>query len=292
MARRPTNVGRRGTAQEMVPDLTVPRSQLDEELADRIAKGNELLEIPVRAGPELEQARGKYYTWHDYNEMLIKRSFTTSAPALTYAEQLRFVFGGGLSLEEEYNDFHEDVTARLRRLESLREQLPLFAEAPNVAGPAPARAVAGPTGTQVFIVHGHSEAVKQSVVRTVQRLTGVEPVILHEQPDRGRTIIEKFEGEAADIGFAIILLTGDDEGRSRLGDPAPELQLRARQNVVFEMGYFIGRLGRPYVAILYEDDVELPSDISGLLYTPLANWELKLAQEMRAAGLNVDLNHL
>ena len=160
---------------------------------------------------------------------------------------------------------------------------------------SPARS-SGPSpqivGNDVFIVHGHHEALKQQVARTVDRLTGAAPIILHEQPDGGRTIIEKFETYAGDVGFAVVLLTADDRGGSASTD---ELRARARQNVVFELGYFIGRLGRSRVTVLYEGGVELPSDMSGVLYTPADDagaWHLKLAREMKAAGIPVDLNKL
>ena len=90
--------------------------------------------------------------------------------------------------------------------------------------------------------------------------------------------------------FAVVLLTADDEGVARM---SRERYLRARQNVVFELGMFIGRLGRSKVAVLYEHGVELPSDVNGILYTPLDSagaWKLSLARELLAAGIAVDLN--
>jgi predicted nucleotide-binding protein len=188
-------------------------------------------------------------------------------------------------------EFHDDVLKKLRRLTSLKDQLQLYGNDPATTD---SRAtVAHTLGTGVFIVHAHHEALKQQVARAVERLTGTEPVILHEQPDSGRTIIEKFESYAGEVGFAVVLLTGDDRGGSASG--SSELQARARQNVVFELGYFIGQLGRARVTVLYEPGVELPSDMSGVLYTEAdeaAAWKLKLAQEMKAASIPVDLNKL
>lgn len=141
----------------------------------------------------------------------------------------------------------------------------------------------------VFLVHGHDDKVKETVARFLERL-GLQVTILHEQPDRGKTIIEKFEHHA-DVGYAVVLLTGDDVGASR--GSASELNLRARQNVVFELGYFLGRLGRGRVCALKEDKVEVPSDLSGVLYVPLDSsgaWRLRLAAEVKASGIEVDLN--
>jgi hypothetical protein len=90
---------------------------------------------------------------------------------------------------------------------------------------------------KVFIVHGHAGA-EDKVARFVERL-GFEAIILNEQADGGKTIVEKLESNS-DVGFAVVLLTPDDEGAER-GKP---LQGRARQNVILEWGYFAGRLGR------------------------------------------------
>jgi hypothetical protein len=144
-----------------------------------------------------------------------------------------------------------------------------------------------PMSNKVFIVHGHDDGARQSVARFLERL-GFEPVILQEQANRGRTIIEKFE-EHGDVGFAVVLLTPDDEGRAKGG----ELQPRARQNVVLELGYFIGRLGRHKVCALKSGDLELPSDYQGVLWETMdagGGWRLSLARELKAAGHEVDLN--
>ncbi len=143
-------------------------------------------------------------------------------------------------------------------------------------------------GRIVFIVHGHDEAVRESTARLVSRL-GLEPTILHEQPNRGQTVIEKFEKSSAGAHFAIILLTPDDFGGKDGESPRP----RARQNVILELGFFFGALGRSRVCVLYTEGVELPSDYNGIVYVPLDRngaWKLTVAKEMKAAGLPIDLN--
>ena len=145
---------------------------------------------------------------------------------------------------------------------------------------------------RVFIVHGHDDALKNAVARVVDRL-GLEAIILHEQPNRGRTIIEKFLAYS-DVGFAIVLLTPDNIG-GRVNTPPDALRSRARQNVIFELGFFLGRLGRDRVAALYAPSVEMPTDYSGVLFVPYDDhgvWALHLAKEMKAAGLPADLNKL
>ena len=141
---------------------------------------------------------------------------------------------------------------------------------------------------KVFVVHGHDEVLKLDVARFIEKL-GLKVVILAEQANQGRTIIEKFEAHAEDAGFAIVLLTPDDVGASA-GNPSA-LKSRARQNVILELGYFIGKLTRCRVCALHKGDVELPSDILGIVYVPIAgNWKLQLAGEMKTAWPELDLN--
>ncbi|MEM7741536.1 MAG: nucleotide-binding protein, partial [Pseudomonadota bacterium] len=141
---------------------------------------------------------------------------------------------------------------------------------------------ASSSSNKVFIVHGHDHITRDLVASHLLSL-GLEPVILQDQASRGRTIVEKFE-MYADVAFAVILLTADDFGGANADGEALK---RARQNVVLELGYFFGRLGRENVALLHEDAVELPSDVSGMVYIPLANdaWKDALGVELTAAGL-------
>lgn len=145
---------------------------------------------------------------------------------------------------------------------------------------------------RVFVVHGHDEGLKQTVARVLERLD-LEPIILHEWPDKGRTIIEKLE-DYSDVGYAVVLMTGDDRGGPK--DAGPEsYQLRARQNVLLELGLFLGKLGRERVCILYKPEVEMPSDYQGVLYVELDQagaWRFRLAEEINAVGIQVDLNRL
>ena len=144
-------------------------------------------------------------------------------------------------------------------------------------------------GRKVFVVHGRDRTMKAEVARFLEKLE-LEPIILHEQPNKGRTIIEKFE-DYSDVAYAVVLLTADDMGK--LASNKTDLQPRARQNVIFELGFFIGTLGRGKVCALYEEGVELPSDFKGVLYIPLdkqGGWRLKLARELKATGLELDLN--
>ena len=144
-----------------------------------------------------------------------------------------------------------------------------------------------PRSDKVFVIHGHDEGAREAVARFLENLK-LEPIILHEQSNRGRTIIEKFE-QHAEVGFAVALLTPDDVGALK-GDES-NLNPRARQNVIFEFGYLLGRLGRQGVRALTKGLVDIPSDYAGVLYIPLDDgWKMGLIRELKHAGFEVDAN--
>lgn len=140
---------------------------------------------------------------------------------------------------------------------------------------------------EVFIVHGRDDAAKTAVARLIER-AGLEAVILHEQPNGGRTIIQKFEDHGSAAGFAIVVLTPDDVG----GLDKDSLQPRARQNVIGEMFWFAGRLGRERVCALKKGLLELPTDFAGVGYTDMDDsgaWKSEVLRELQHAGYK-DLN--
>ncbi|ELB2788424.1 nucleotide-binding protein [Vibrio alginolyticus] len=144
-----------------------------------------------------------------------------------------------------------------------------------------------PFSRKIFIVHGHDDGARETVARFLERI-GLEAVILHEQANQGRTIIEKVVANS-DVGFAIVLLTPDDEGCVKGGTPEP----RARQNVLLELGYFIGRLGRDKVCALKRGALEIPSDFAGVVWQTMdsnGGWKQALARELEAAGHSIDWN--
>jgi predicted nucleotide-binding protein len=177
------------------------------------------------------------------------------------------------------------VRALDSRLANIERRLPLAPDAPQV--PQYSR--------KIFIVHGHDEGLKNELARFLSTLE-FEPVILHEQPDRGQTIFSKLDREMRDVGFAFILLTPDDVGAVAAQRDA--LQPRARQNVVFEHGFFAGYLSPARVCGILRGDVELPSDLHGVVYKTVAvtgsfaSIAFELAKELKAAGYIVDANRL
>ena len=139
---------------------------------------------------------------------------------------------------------------------------------------------------RIFVVHGHDEGARETVARFLMQL-GFEPIILHEQANRGGTVMEKIETHG-DVGFAVVLLTPDDEGCVKGGTP----ESRARQNVLLELGYFLGRLGRDKVCALKRGTVEIPSDFAGVVWESMEgnSWRQALGRELEAAGHEIDWN--
>ena len=140
---------------------------------------------------------------------------------------------------------------------------------------------------RIFIVHGHDGELKEAVARIIEK-QNIEAVILSEKANQGKTIIEKFENYT-DVGGAICLFTADDVGSEK---NAASTKVRARQNVVFETGYFMGKLGRDHIVLLADEEVEMPSDLSGVVYTNTNNWQFDLLKELKAMGYTIDFNLL
>ena len=198
----------------------------------------------------------------------------------------------GMSDHEFQKYLRSGVRNKIKMLESCIEQLETEIQLEQEAESSSfITTPSSPASNRVFVVHGHNLGIKESVARFLEKLD-LEPVILHEKPNVGRTIIEKFS-DYADVHFAVVLLTAEDEGKLKGSSEAPVP--RARQNVILELGYFLGRLGRARVCALYEQDVEIPSDYQGVLFVPLDKndkWKFDLVTELKAAGFSVDANRI
>ncbi len=194
-----------------------------------------------------------------------------------------------------YNFYQEDLVNRKETLIGIIEEHERFAETGlslSQGDELPeklSKISPGSITRKVFLVHGHDQGTKETVARFLESID-LEPVILHEQANEGRTIIEKFE-EYSDVPYAVVLLTPDDLGGRSGGDIEPSP--RARQNVIFEFGYFIGKLGRDRVCGLKKGNIEIPSDYSGVIYIDFdasGTWKVLLIKEMKAVGFEIDAN--
>lgn len=185
-----------------------------------------------------------------------------------------------------------DLYAILRQQGLIPDAAPEALAAPAEPEAAPAVDV---VPAKIFLVHGRDEAAKHAVARFLETRVGLGVVILSERPNQGRSILTKFQEEAEGAAYAVILMTPDDVGQLRPGllpagvaptDPAP----RPRQNVIFEMGFFIGQLGADRVCALVPPNVERPSDYDGIVYVPFDDqegWQRKLVTELHAANVPV-----
>ena len=276
-----------------LPKLLVSREEAEKKIQERIEEGQKLRDTQIDLQDELSRARKDHGNWSQYNKVLLLKIFDTSTIADKYDRHCIHPPIGIISspLEEKSVRFSKDLTRYnsnierdINHLKGILEQLPLYDE--------PSDTHQSNFGDEVFIVHGHNEAAKYKVANFVKDLD-LTATILDEQPSRGQTIIDKFEEHANEAGFAIVLLTSDDVGGPK--DKKDELNPRARQNVILELGYFLHGLGRERVCVLYDEGVELPSDIRGLSYVPLDSadgWKLKLAKEMLQADYLVDMNKI
>ena len=279
-----------------VPKLRVSRDEADKKIERQIEKGQCLHDQQISSDDELDQAIMESDNWSHYNTDLLITLFGSSAPADRYISfnygrlsdnqiEDRLIMSRYVpTFQDEVKEYQEFMASCISSLKGIHERLELYGE--------PLDMPQSTFGNEVFIVHGHDDEAKVTVARFVENL-GIEATILHERANRGQTIPEKFEEHAGEAGFAIILLTPDDVGASQ--DKVNNLKPRARQNVVLELGYFWGRLGRKRLCVLYKEEVELPSDMQGILYVLLDGfdgWQLQLAREMQQAGLPIDLEKL
>ena len=184
-----------------------------------------------------------------------------------------------------YDAWNRGRNSAINLIETIIEELKLFPEEVDIENIKDKSIDC----SKVFIVHGHDDGAKNEVARFIEKL-GFEAKILHEQVDSGATIIEKLE-KHTDVGFAIVLYTACDVGGVR--SKPEDLKPRARQNVVFEHGLLIGKIGRANVVALVKGDLEIPNDISGVVYKSMdisGAWKYSIAREMKSSGYDVDMN--
>ncbi|RKS94897.1 putative nucleotide-binding protein with TIR-like domain [Flavobacterium limicola] len=283
------------TKQQLADALIIDKASFKMKLGEILKSGKELLNRSITNVDELERNQKDFYGWEDYNSEYLKQAFNNENNQYkrTYDDTNKFygLFGNSdNSPNEKLKQLKEKISNKVTFLERLFDKVDLLKSDVEEALIVKSTKTVHSSNKNIFIVHGHNMAVQQSVARNLEKL-GLNPIILSEQPNAGNTVIEKFEANS-DVGFAVILLTDDDEGKSKT---EIDLKSRARQNVVLELGYFIGRLGRKRVLPLYTENVELPSDIHGLLYIPIDKadtWKFALVRELKKAGYDVDANSI
>ena len=224
------------------------------------------------------------------SEMIIRKVFGETSKYIIDLNDIRFWPTWTPTSEQDKREYWQTGINQMKNLfYTMKEELSLF-----VGTKEEAKIDLKSNSKKIFLVHGHDESMKISVARVTEKL-GLKPIILHEQPNKGRTVIEKFT-DYSNVGFAVIILSPDDIGYSREEEPE-FFKYRARQNVILELGYFLGRLGRDKVIVLFREEkkFEIPSDYSGVLFVPFdknGRWQFDLVKELKAAGYKVDANKL
>lgn len=265
--------------------LIVSKRQFKEELQIRIQIAEDILNREINTREEYEKARLAYQSWDDFNLEFLKQAFDNPSNEYrkNYKNEMTYFFSGPISIENDFEELKANINLRLNNLKRLIDKIPLLKTTQIIKEEKVIT-----NDNKVFVVHGHNKGLKLEVARTLEKM-GLVPVILHEQPNSGKTIIEKFE-IYSDVGFAVILLTDDDLGKAK---SEKDLNKRARQNVILELGYFIAKLSRKRVCSLYTNGVELPSDLIGILYVELDEsgaWKMQLGKELKACGYQIDFN--
>jgi predicted nucleotide-binding protein len=274
-------------------ELVVSSDDAKSLLQERIEKGTELRRRQVANSRDLEALKHEYSKWDSFNSELLKRLFTAEELAHEYDHWgIAAVSTYDPSLGQMITDLYADIDMKIHRIDSIIERLELIPLSASHQSQRTSREGPHPESRskRVFVVHGHDEAAKTSLEVFLHEI-GLEPIVLHRQADEGLTIIEKFE-KHSDVGYAFVLLTPDEVSYLSAEENRPDAdrnkEFRARPNVLFEFGYFVGKLGRSRVCCLYFGNVSLPSDVSGMIYKKYEKSIDEVAygiiKDLRAAG--------
>lgn len=253
--------------------LIQPRDEAKNRLGERIEKGLELKQRKVDTREAYDLLLKDYQKWDAFNKELLKQLFSTDELAKEYSYFGVTAFAmREPSLGEKIADSFKEIDNKIHRIDSIIERIELIpideTKVSDSVTPSGNSTEKQPRTKKVFVVHGRDEIAKTSLEVFLHEI-GLEPVVLHRQADEGMTIIEKFE-KHSDVGYVFILLTPDEVAYLASEDGKPDSErkkeFRARPNVIFEFGYFIGKFGRSRVCCLYTGNVSLPSDVNGMIY--------------------------
>lgn len=268
---------------------SLPPEQAVKLLIKQRDKGKHLLENrPIASVAE--------QTWETVTREVLTEAFGSDSPnvgSVMDVGKYTFMFADNVTEAQWAQHRIENMTTRLEIIDGLIELLSDHANLTEIGASAmpPDNSINQHNiSNRVFLVHGHNELALQETARFLEKFD-LDVIVLREQPNSGRTIIEKFI-DFSDVGFSVVILTGDDRGGTQ-ETPYDKQKTRARQNVILELGFFLGKLGRKRVCALYQEGVEIPSDYGGVIFVPLDKngaWHLPLARELKAAGLSIDLN--
>lgn len=273
--------------------LKKPKNIFKEEIQERLLKGEEIIKNSMQIQVDIKSVKSKFSSWDDYNLELLKQSFNepnneyrrSYEKAGESSGMMISTMGARTTITEILQELISKINSKVDNLRKLAQKIEILKS--SEPGRITIDNEKNLDMSQIFIVHGHDVIAKIETARFVEKL-GFSPIILHEQASSGKTIIEKIE-DYSNVGFGIVLYTPCDIGAKK-GEEA-KFKSRARQNVVFEHGFLIGKIGRGNVCALVKESVETPNDISGVVYISMdGDWKLDIAKELRNSGYKVDMN--
>lgn len=274
--------------------LHMPRADLEAHLATQIGEGHNLMKQSLHDNAEVELAERARKKWENVVGALLASAFGDEGePVIRWWSRINNMASDHEDAYMSDVDSYHPGAVFLRQTQDLVDMLDSFGAEMQFAVD-PTSVAAAPQGsaevpTRAFIVHGRDPShIRDTVARVIAAATSLEPVILAEQLNRGRTLIEKFRAHATTACVAIVIMTGDDAARLTANTTDP-LNPRPRQNVVLELGYFLALLPPERIIVLREDGLETPSDFDAVVYYPLdASWPHNLAKELAGLGVTVD----
>lgn len=263
--------------------LVRPRAVIKKELEAIIDVGQAYYDTPITTPDELTKLNGEFADWDHYNTELLKRMFNnpTNEYFIKYSRMNEMLGLGDYLSGVNTNTIQYKINTLKYSIENCITFLKRFITTLHLIDEDGSLPVFSTKEKQFFnrgfLIHGHDQTRKFEVARFIENDLGRKIIILHEQPNKGRTIIEKFE-DYSGVDFAVALWTADDVGNTKIHT---SLNNRARQNVVLETGFFIGKIGRENLIVLHETGVEIPSDYSGVIFISLTdNWKDDLRKEI------------
>lgn len=276
--------------------LRVPLEEAEEKIQRQLEAGNTIATVDILTVGVLNDRKAEWRTWREYTEALLEHLFSNKEAWRGFRGRgargplaPRPVHKDAESFRKDVRSFRENCQEDLRKLWSIREKLEFYVGA-TIPG-SRHDAARAPVRRRVFVVHGR-DAGAESAVALLIRKVGLEPVILHELPSRGsRPLLDKLIAGGESAEYAVVVMTADDVGA--LATEKESLRPRARQNVVLELGYFLGLLGPARVCALTQGGIEAPSDYNGIAYIPYDDsgaWRYALAKELREIWDDIDLN--
>ena len=316
------------------PNLIIQRTEAERKIYNRVTLGNKLLDLSIHNENDLDAAIVQRKKWNDYNVDLLGRLFDSKVVLEDYNNQSSRFDQPIIkeSWSQKISSFYEGISCKINALESIIKRLefipekiiisetqqryetgksdtvlaayglddkdkktmteqPEFISEKVIASETQEKYKPENRGT-VFVVHGEDDEGKNAVATYIEKL-GLKVVVLHEQRSAGKTIIEILDRNAAISDYAVVILTSDDSGVSKKN--TEDTTLQTRLNVMLELGYFCGALGKKRVSVLTKAGVYFPGDFLGVestLFDPGGNWQLSLARDMKSAGLSFDANRI